>query len=137
MADVVVDASVWLSRLVASDVHHGHTRRWLEREDRTGGLFVTPALALPEVSGAIGRRTRRPRLAHEAVRRLLGLPNLRVVALDAELAEHASALAAELALRGADAVYVALAERLDLALVTWDREQRMRAARSIGVIAPA
>jgi len=136
VADVVVDASVWVSRLVDVDAHHARTRRWFERVGPRGGLLVTPALALPEVSGAIGRRTREPRLAHQAVRRLLALPSLRVAALDADLAEHASALAAELALRGADAVYVALAERLGLPLVSWDREQRSRAAGTVEVVAP-
>jgi predicted nucleic acid-binding protein len=137
VADVVVDASVWVSRLVAVDAHHARTRRWMEREDRAGSLFVTPALALPEVSGAIARRTREPRLAREAVRRLLALPALRVAALDADLAEHASALAADLSLRGANAVYVALAERLGLGLVSWDREQRLRAAAAVAVATPA
>ncbi len=28
---IVVDASVWVSRLVPQDVHHELTRQWLER----------------------------------------------------------------------------------------------------------
>jgi len=136
VADVVVDASVWVSRLVPPDVHHVRTQRWLEREDRLGSLFVTPALALPEVSGAIARRAGEPRLAQQAVRRLLALPSLRVAVLDAKLAEHASSLAARLALSGADAVDVALADRLGMSLVSWDREQRARAASAIEVFAP-
>jgi predicted nucleic acid-binding protein len=137
VADVVVDASVWVSRLVSADVHHARTRRWFAREDRRGGLFVTPALALPELSGAIARRTGAAQLAEQAVRRVLALPGLRVAPLDADLAEHAATLAARLALRGADAIYVALAGRLGLPLVSWDREQRARAAGTIEVAAPA
>jgi predicted nucleic acid-binding protein len=136
VADVVVDASVWVSRLVSVDVHHARTRRWLEGAVREGGLLVTPALALPELSGAIARRTRIAGLAEQAVRLVRGLPGLRLVALDGALAEHAAALAARLALRGADAVYVGLAWRLGLPLVSWDREQRARAAGAIRVSAP-
>ena len=88
------------------------------------------------MSGAIARRAGEPRLAQQAVRRLLALPSLRVAVLDAKLAEHASSLAARLALSGADAVDVALADRLGMSLVSWDREQRARAASAIEVFAP-
>jgi predicted nucleic acid-binding protein len=137
VADVVVDASVWVSRLVAADVHYARTRRWFERVDRRGGLFVTPALALPELCGAIARRTGAAHLAEQALRRVLALPGLRIALLDAELAEHAATLAARLALRGADAIYVALAGRLGLPLVSWDREQRTRAIGTIEVVVPS
>jgi predicted nucleic acid-binding protein len=40
-------------------------------------------------------------------------------------------VAADLGLRGADAVYVALAHQLGLTLVTWDREQLTRTASMI------
>jgi predicted nucleic acid-binding protein len=53
-----------------------------------------------------------------------------------ELAQRAASLAARLALGGADAVYVALAARLRLPLISWDRDQRARAAGVIEVVAP-
>jgi predicted nucleic acid-binding protein len=37
-------------------------------------------------------------------------------------------VAANVALRGSDALYVALATKLDLPLVTWDKQQRERGA---------
>ena len=45
-------------------------------------------------------------------------------------------LDAVLRLRGADATYVAVAQRLDLPLITWDREQLERASRLITVRSP-
>jgi len=42
--------------------------------------------------------------------------------VDAGLAHQAALIAADLGLRGADAIYVALAERLGCPLVTWDVE---------------
>lgn len=58
------------------------------------------------------------------------LPNLTLVALDDALAEVAATIAADRALRGADAVYVAVAQRYGTTLVSLDHEQRERAARS-------
>jgi predicted nucleic acid-binding protein len=137
VADAVIDASVWVSRLVPTDVHHEATVGWFERQEDEAGLMVVPALMPPEVAGAISRRTRDAKLARRAVARLLRLPALRVVAVDRRLAERAAVLAADLQLRGADATYVALADRLRLPLVTWDREQRERAGRAVRTVTPA
>jgi predicted nucleic acid-binding protein len=133
---MVVDASVWVSRLVPQDVHHLVSRRWLERHVAGGGLLVAPVLLLAEVAGAISRRTREPRLANQAVESLLRVPDLRLVSVDPRLGREAARLAADLHLRGADAMYVALAHHLNVPLVTWDREQRDRAASLIMVHTP-
>ena len=59
----VVDASVWVSRLVPQDIHHAASQRWLEEQAAGGDL----------VAGAISRRTGRGELAHQAVQVLLRL----------------------------------------------------------------
>ncbi|TMA43175.1 MAG: type II toxin-antitoxin system VapC family toxin, partial [Deltaproteobacteria bacterium] len=134
VADAVVDASVWVSRLVPSDVNHKATVDWFERRGEEGSLLIVPAVMPPEVSGAIARRTRDRKLARRAIERLLRLPTLRIVTVDRRLAEHAASLAADLRLRGADATYVAVADRLHLPLVTWDREQRERAKEAVRTV---
>ena len=136
MADVVVDASVWVSRFVARDPHHLTASRWLADATLAGGLLAAPALVLPEVAGPIGRLTGRPGLAQRAVRQLLRIPGVRIVAVDHELADRAARLAGDLRLRGADAVYVALARRLGLPLVTLDGEQMERGAAVVDVRRP-
>ena len=134
---MVVDASVWVSRLVPPDVHHAASRRWMARHTADGGVLVAPVLLLPETAGAISRRTGTPELAHRAVNRLLRLRSLRLVPVDGRLAEAAARLAADLGLRGADAVYVATAQLLNIPLVTWDSDQQARAARVIAAHTPA
>ncbi len=67
---------------------------------------------------------------------MLRLPVLHLVTLHRQLGISAAQLAADLHLRGADAVYVAIAEALSLPLVTWDREQLTRAAGRIAVRTP-
>ncbi len=78
-----------------------------------------PALLLPEVSGAIARQTGRPELALRAVSLIQSLSNMRLVVIDAELSGLAARLAANLRLRGADAVYISLARRMGIPLVAW------------------
>jgi predicted nucleic acid-binding protein len=56
--------------------------------------------------------------------------------VDADLARTAADLASRFRLRGADAIYIAAASTLGLPLVTWDVEQRQRAARVIDVVSP-
>jgi predicted nucleic acid-binding protein len=132
----VVDASVWVSRLVPQDVHHQASRRWLEGLVSDGGVLVGPALLLAEVAGAIARRSGQPNLAERAIEGMLRVPGLRLVSVDPGLGRAASRLAARLCLRGADAVYVAVAHHLHIPLITWDLEQQGKTRDLIEVRTP-
>ena len=59
-----------------------------------------------------------------------------MVQVDRELIRLSTATAAEQRIRGADALYVALALSLSVPLVTWHREQRKRGSRIIRAITP-
>ncbi len=124
---IVVDASVWLSYLVESDVKHATSRRWLAGVLAEGEAIPAPVLLLAEVGGAIARQTGDPALGQKTIDRLLGIPNLRLVSLDHGLGIEAARVAAAQRLRGANASYVAVAAALDVAFVSWDREQLERA----------
>jgi predicted nucleic acid-binding protein len=64
------------------------------------------------------------------------LPAQTWVALDRSLADEASAVAAERRLRGADAVYAAVARRSESRLVTRDRQQIERLLPAIPACPP-
>ncbi len=132
----VVDASVWVSRFLPGDIHHPASRDWLRGRLATGGLVVVPILLMPELSGALSRQTGRQDLAKEAIRQLTRLKGIRIVPMDRWLGRLAAELAGDLGLRGADAVYVATAHRLNVPLVTWDAEQQKRAAGLVLVDRP-
>ena len=136
MPDAVVDASVWVSRMVPGDVHHDRCQAWFEAQTAAGGLLVAPVLLLPEVAGAISRRTGRSGLAQRAVDLIQALPSLRLVSVDPTSARLAAQLAADYALRGADALYVAAAHQLGLPLVTLDSEQLDRSRAVVSTISP-
>ena len=132
----VVDASVWVSVLVPRDVHHVASRDWLQKVAFAGDGIVVPSLLLAEVAGAIARRTGRPALGQRAIDRILAFPMFRVASVDERLGRAAARMAADRRLRGADAVYVALADQLGIPLITWDDEQISRRDGGIQVRTP-
>src|SRR5579859_1298172 len=97
----VVDASVWVAALVARDVHHTLTRDWLYAQFAAHATLAVPALALPEVAGAITRRTGSGEIGRSATEWMLHITSLRIVGLDADLAQDAVTIACRSSLRGA------------------------------------
>ncbi len=133
-------------------------KRWIQEvgSERVRALTALGAadrvyvarLAGPEVVGAISRRHRGAGLDEAARKRLIGvvrreiIERIRVVEITPEIWESATSLAAEHALRGADAVHVAAAMAVkgihdatdldQLVFVMADREQGL-AASEIGL----
>jgi predicted nucleic acid-binding protein len=128
---IVVDASVWISSLVAEERDHLVSQNWLREWTIAGHTVLVPALVLPEVGGAVSRRTMTPMLGEITVNSLVTNPSVTIIDVDLGLAAEAARIAANLPLRGADAVYVALAKQLRVPLITWDREQLSRTAQFI------
>ena len=132
----VPDASVVVSMLTVADVNHRVSARWFQAWEATGGPFDVAPILLIEVAAVIARLTGSPLEGYRAVRTLRRVPRLRFVDLDDVLHARAIRFAADLHLRGADAVYVATAHLLGVPLVTWDDQQMQRAAAVIDVRKP-
>ena len=133
---MIVDASVWVARFLAADRHHGVAMACitalLERESR----LVIPVLAWPEVAGTIARRTGVAENGHDAVGIIRGLRWIESIPLDQSLAHEATQIAGSRRLRGADAVYVALAVMRRVPLITLDAEMLERARGVADVFTP-
>ncbi len=134
MSYVVVDASIWVARLIPQDEHHRRCRQWLLRQRAAGVTLVSPSLLLPEVAGAISRRTGDAELAERAVNSLVALPGLRLVDMDETVIRLAARLAASCGLRGADSVYAAAAQHLAIPLATLDQDQREKAGPVVEIL---
>jgi predicted nucleic acid-binding protein len=134
---IAVDASVWVSGLILRDAFHDISRGWLAAQNTHNNLLAIPVICLAEVSGAISRVTGYSEDGERAIDQILAQPNLRILPVDHPLGLEAAQLAAQLHLRGADAVYVALARRLNIPLATWDQELLRRARQVITVQQPA
>ena len=133
---IVVDASVWVSAFLLRDVHHSISTQWLRSTVQAGERLVAPTLLVAEVSGVIARRTGRPDLAQRALAALIRLRSLQWVEFDIRSTLAAARLAIDLSLRGADAVYVAVAAQLAIPLITWDQEQIVRTGAVIAARTP-
>ena len=132
----VVDASVWVSRFWTRDPHHTEARSWVFRIMSSGGQIFGPSILLPEVAGPLCRRTGEVEMGLYAVRQLVSLPGLYLLDVDDQMARLSGELAAQLRLKGADAIYVAAAMLRDVPLITLDTEQRERASRVVTASTP-
>lgn len=133
---IVIDASVWISRILVDDPFHAVSRAWLLTQARQGHLLIVPSLFFAEVGGAVSRRSGSEAMGVDAIQRIARVPALRVVAMNPELGMQAGRLAAQLRLRGADAMYVALARRLNVPLATWDQELFQRGGQAVAMQTP-
>jgi predicted nucleic acid-binding protein len=131
-----LDANIFVRDVDVRDPHHATCHALLEALHAQRTPLICPHILLPEVAGAVRRTWQdalRGRLAAQFVG---GLPNLMLVTVDAALAQDAADLAADYALRGMDALYVAVARRYGCMLVTLDDDPHRRAGAVITVLTP-
>jgi predicted nucleic acid-binding protein len=133
---VVIDTSVWISRLVRTDSNHARARAWLDTFIQGGGTLIAPALFATEVGANISRITGKPLRGRAAVRQLYALPLLTLVPMDQALVDEATDTGIDYALKASDAFFVAIARRLNIPLVTFDHDQLTRASIIITAIRP-
>jgi predicted nucleic acid-binding protein len=131
-----MDASVWVSAIISVDKHHQIARSWIDMYVNGGGSFVAPALLAVETAAAVSRVLGNAAAARNAAHYLYISPLVRLEPLSDNVVGEAVDLSASRALRGADAIYVAVARQLGIPLVTLDQEQISRSAGIIATIRP-
>ena len=132
-----IDASVHLSALNPAETHSAASRAFLEFAQQQEVPLFCPTLLLVEVAAAVARVFGDPERAVALARALRGLSNQTLVPLDDALADRAARLAAMARLRGADAVYAAVAQHYSTTLVTLDRQQLDRLPPDVNTARPA
>jgi len=105
---------------------HANSLAFLEAVQKRGDPLIVPALILPEIAAAVARATGDSTGAWEFAQAAAGLSNVTLVSITPAVARLAAQLASDYRLRGADAVYVAVARRYATTLVSRDSEQRTR-----------
>lgn len=132
-----VDASVWVNAFDQREPGHLLSRQFLEVvRDHALSIFV-PNVVLVEVAGAISRTRQAPVQAQAFARALSRLPHVTIRVLDQVCALNAVNLAAQHGLRGADAVYAAVALETGSTLVSLDNEHLRRLVNLLTVCTPA
>ena len=122
-----IDASVFISAFIESEPQHHASRACLKQFIEQQVNIFCPTLLLVEAAATIARVTGDDAQAIAFASALAHFPNMELVALDDALAQKAASIAAAAKLRGADAVYAAVAEDASCTLITWDKELLGRA----------
>jgi predicted nucleic acid-binding protein len=128
---LTLDANVFVAAKIRSEPDHDAARRVISIAVEQGLRLHLPWLTVVEASVAIGRRLGDADPAARLAAELADMPGASFHPLDRSLALLAAALGAECRLRGADAVYAAVARRHGTCLITCDDELRRR---TVGVI---
>lgn len=121
-----VDASVHVSALNPAEADSADSQAFLARVQQQHVPLFCPTLLLVEVASAVARVLGDAERAAALAAALRDWPNQTLVPLDRALASRAASLAASARLRGADAVYAAVAQQYGTILVTLDRQQLER-----------
>jgi predicted nucleic acid-binding protein len=132
-----LDASVHVSALNPHEPESVACQALLRLVRQRQLPLVCPTLLPVEVAAAIARRRDDARRAVALAALVRGWPNQSLVPLDDAVADRATDLAARLRLRGADAVYAAVAQQYGTLLITLDRQQLERLPPEVSVARPA
>jgi predicted nucleic acid-binding protein len=105
---------------------HAESLALLTAIQQGGDPVIVPTLLLPEIASAVARASDDRAGALQYANATAALPHLTLVSLTPTTGRQAAELAATYRLRGADAVYFAVARRYGTTLVSRDEEQRSR-----------
>ena len=133
---ITVDASVFVAAARVEEAHYEASRRFLLQVQAQDMDLFCPALVLPECAAAVARPTGDAALGKELTVLIEGIPSLHLMNLDPPLARRAVQIASDHRLRGADSVYVAVAEAFNATLVTLDAEMLARGADFVTTMTP-
>lgn len=132
-----IDASVFVAASRPAEANHAVSIEFLEQIDQQEVPTTCPTLLLAECAAAIVRATDDEDLAQQLVTLVEALPGIALVPLSRILAHRAAEIAIHHRLRGADAIYVAVAEQAGNSLVSWDREMLERGRAIVETATPA
>lgn len=132
-----VDASVHVSALNPTEAVSVDSQAFLAWVVQHRQPLFCPTLLLTEVAAAVARALDDTDRAITLAATLRSWSSQTLVPLDEALSDRAVHLAATMRLRGADAVYAAVAQQFGTTLVTLDRQQLERLPTVVSVLRPA
>jgi predicted nucleic acid-binding protein len=115
-----LDANIFTRTLHPSQPDYEVCDELITRLSAGGAPIIIPLIVLAEVAAAVRRETGDAMQARLFVDVIRGLPTTQFISIDAVLADESANLASDEALRGMDAIYVAVARRYNCTLVSLD-----------------
>lgn len=123
-----IDTSVFVNAFNPHERGHAESLQILAAIQERGDPIIVPSLLVAEIASAVARASDDTIGALQYANATAALPHLTLVSLTPVMAGRAAELAATHRLRGADAVYLAVARRYATTLVSRDDEQLKRAS---------
>ena len=134
---LTIDANVFVSANSSAELQHSASVAFFSRALQKLTVVYCPSLVMPETAAAMVRSTNNVTLARRVASSVGQLPGLAFVSLTERRAVQASEITIRYRLRGADAVYVAVAQEFGTTLITWDAEMLTRGAQAVAVMTPS
>ncbi|MDE2653879.1 MAG: PIN domain-containing protein [Gemmatimonadota bacterium] len=132
MNALVIDAGVWVSAADATDALSEVSRTFLSGVVARELPIALPEFAQLEIACTLARRLRDADQGRSLTERMLASPLVTTYSLSRAKLREAIHFGTSSFLRSGDALYTALAARLDGGLVTWDKELIQR----VGALTP-
>ena len=132
----VIDASVYVALINAKEKEHTSSWTWFEQAKNEQQTIAAPVILLAEVAAALSLGVGDLSLAHRVVGQLKRSRVIELVPVTHALAEQAAFIAGDYRIRGCDAIYVALASKLEDCLITLDQQQLERGGAVVSVGRP-
>jgi len=133
---LTIDANVFVSASSIRDIFHSESDKFLFHVRQMGMFLYCPTLLLPEIASAIVRPTANFEAAEMTVASTKTFPGLTLANLTEQRAEAATQSALTTRLRGADSIYMQVAQEFGTTLITWDREMLTRGLSAVSIMTP-
>lgn len=133
---LTLDASVYVAACRSQEPGHAASRKLLACIRDQGIPMVEPMIVQVEVACALARSGVGEKESLALSGAIAHLPNVNLVVLDELLCRQASEVGSRHGLRGADAIYVATAQRYAAVLVSLDNQQLSRIPGGLLTVKP-
>jgi len=124
---LTIDASVWIAAADATDKFHQPSRGLLRKVVTDGIAVIQPSFGRTEVACALARRLRDGAQGQQLTHSLMNRMVTSEIAMDVAFLTATENIGTSLFLRGADALYAAIAQQSQGPLISWDNEHLQRA----------
>lgn len=134
---LTLDANIWLAASDPREPYFDDAVHLFVTIARSRTDIICPTLVVVETACSAARKALSADAGTTMEKVVLATPRLRLAVIDEALAGTAATLGASLRLRGADAVYAAVAASTGSTLITLDGELRERAGADLPCLTPA